>query len=145
MSQVDPQRSATMRAIRSRDTALESRLSSALWRHGCRYRRNVASVFGCPDFCVKARKVAVFVDSCFWHGCEDHCRMPRSNTEYWNAKIERNRERDRLVTETLKKEGWTVIRVWEHEIEDDLDAVVDSLLGSPLRRDSCESERSVGD
>jgi DNA mismatch endonuclease (patch repair protein) len=61
------------------------------------------------------RRVAVFVDGCFWHGCHEHCRMPSSNTDYWPAKIARNVERDRSTDERLAEAGWTVVRVWEHE------------------------------
>lgn len=71
---------------------------------------------GRPDFVFKAAKVAVFADGCFWHGCPRCFRPPKSNQEYWGAKIARNRKRDRTVNRNLRKNGWTVIRIWHHTI-----------------------------
>lgn len=67
------------------------------------------------DIVFTRRKVAVFVDGCYWHGCPDHCRLPARNRDYWSAKITRNRARDGLVTESLRAAGWQVTRIWEHE------------------------------
>lgn len=75
-----------------------------------------ADVLGCPDFVFREEKVAIFVDGCFWHGCKRHLRMPASNAAYWQAKIERNRKRDRQVSRALRQQGWRVIRVWEHTL-----------------------------
>ena len=61
------------------------------------------------------RRVAVFVDGCFWHGCPEHGSWPKANASWWREKIEANTERDRRVTERLESAGWTVIRIWEHE------------------------------
>jgi len=69
-----------------------------------------------PDFVFRSRKLAVFVDGCFWHGCPSHGRLPKQNTEFWRAKIRLNRERDRLVTRTLRAAGWKVVRIWEHDL-----------------------------
>jgi DNA mismatch endonuclease (patch repair protein) len=69
-----------------------------------------------PDFVFRARRVAVFVDGCFWHGCPRHYRRPGSRRAFWDAKIARNQERDREVTRALRRAGWTVLRVWEHEL-----------------------------
>lgn len=125
-------RSRTMRAVRSSKTSLENGLASALRERGCHARRNVQGILGRPDFAVKCRKTALFVDSCFWHGCPEHCRMPRSNTDYWTNKIARNRTRDLDVTQRLQDDGWTVIRVWEHELHDDFQGVIARLADSPL-------------
>jgi DNA mismatch endonuclease (patch repair protein) len=62
------------------------------------------------------RQIAVFVDGCFWHGCSKHCRMPQGNREYWTRKIADNKTRDRFVNRQLRKRGWTVVRIWEHEL-----------------------------
>jgi DNA mismatch endonuclease (patch repair protein) len=70
-------------------------------------------IFGKPDFAFPRNKVAVFVDGCFWHGHPRKCRVPQANREYWQEKISRNMTRDKLVTRTLKREGWKVIRIWE--------------------------------
>lgn len=81
------------------------------------WRRN-AGVFGKPDFVFAARRIAIFVDGCFWHrhiGCK-FCYTPKSRTEFWLPKFERNVARDRLVTRTLRKAGWRVVRVWECQL-----------------------------
>jgi DNA mismatch endonuclease (patch repair protein) len=79
--------------------------------------RRSQSLFGRPDFVFKKKQVAVFVDGCFWHGCYYHGNMPKSNQAFWKNKIEANKKRDRLVTRTLRKQGWKVIRIWEHQLK----------------------------
>lgn len=79
------------------------------------WRRGVPLV-GKPDFVFRRERVAVFVDGCFWHGCPRHGRIPDSRREYWLPKLSRNKARDRLVTRTLRQQGWAVIRVWECEL-----------------------------
>ena len=69
-----------------------------------------------PDFIFRTRKLAVFVDGCFWHGCPIHATQPKQNAKFWREKIARNQARDRLVTRTLRARGWRVIRLWEHEL-----------------------------
>jgi len=73
-------------------------------------------VFGNPDFVFPKVRLAVFVDGCFWHGCPKHSIIPKTNIFFWNTKITRNRSRDRLVNATLRKNGWTVLRIWQHEM-----------------------------
>ncbi len=80
------------------------------------WRRNY-SLFGSPDFVFPRNRLAVFVDGCFWHGHPQKCRMPRTNRKYWAKKIERNKARDRQVGKVLRKMGWTVIRIWENEVD----------------------------
>ena len=81
------------------------------------WRRGIA-LFGKPDFVFGRQRVVVFVDGCFWHGCPKpkHAPMPKNRAEWWAAKLSRNRERDRLVTRTLKEQGWRVVRVWECDL-----------------------------
>jgi DNA mismatch endonuclease (patch repair protein) len=79
------------------------------WRR--RYPR-----FGSPDFVVPMKRVAVFVDGCFWHGHPQKCRVPKTNRAYWLKKIARNVARDKVVTRTLKKKGWRVVRIWEDSV-----------------------------
>jgi DNA mismatch endonuclease (patch repair protein) len=67
-----------------------------------------------PDLILPRYRVAVFVDGCYWHGCPEHGRTPRSNTSYWSVKLERNRQRDLITTRLLELAGWSVVRVWEH-------------------------------
>ena len=101
-----------MSAIHSKDTKPEIILRKALWKEGLRYRIS----FGKQkiDVAFPKRKVAVFVDGCFWHGCPIHSHLPKSNQEYWIPKLERNRNRDNVNTEKLQNEGWKVIRFCEH-------------------------------
>jgi DNA mismatch endonuclease (patch repair protein) len=102
-----------MAAVRSRgNTTTELPLSKLLWEAGMRGYRKHWPVAGRPDFAWPGRKVAVFVDGCFWHGCA--CKyLPRTNTEFWRNKIEANKRRDRSVVRSLRRDGWTVIRVKE--------------------------------
>ena len=79
------------------------------------WRRN-QSVFGKPDFVFQKFKLAVFVDGCFWHGCPKHCNQPANNRAFWRRKLSANRARDQIVTRTLRRAGWRVLRVWEHEL-----------------------------
>ena len=81
------------------------------------WRRNY-KLYGKPDFVFSKNRVAIFIDGCFWHSCPKHCRMPSSNTKYWQRKIVRNATRDREVSKELKKKGWTVIRFWEHDLKE---------------------------
>jgi len=106
-------RSRIMAAIRSRgNTTTELPLAKLLWAAGLRGYRKHWPVVGKPDFAWPGRRVAVFVDGCFWHGCRCK-RLPRTNTEFWRDKIVTNMRRDRRVSRTLRREGWTVIRVKE--------------------------------
>jgi len=108
-----------MRGNRRRDTLPELRLRRALHALGLRYRVDypVMTPSGRVrvDVAFPRRRLAVFVDGCFWHGCPEHGTKPRQNPQYWDAKIARNRERDRRNAEGLREMGWTVVRVWEHE------------------------------
>jgi len=73
-------------------------------------------LIGNPDFVISKPRLAIFVDGCFWHGCKEHCRIPKSNCEYWVSKIGRNIKRDKIVNKELKEKRWVVIRIWEHEL-----------------------------
>jgi DNA mismatch endonuclease (patch repair protein) len=107
-----------MAAIRSRGNKATELILAKLFRAaGVKGWRRHAAIPGRPDFVFAKQRVAVFVDGCFWHGCAKHCRMPASNRKYWAAKIERNMQRDRATRKTLRKKGWTVLRVWEHELK----------------------------
>jgi DNA mismatch endonuclease (patch repair protein) len=111
------QRSKIMSRVKGRGNRLtELRLMNLFREHGfIGWRRN-AEVFGRPDFVFPKARLAVFVDGCFWHGCPTHGSIPSSNTDFWIAKLERNKQRDRLVVRELKKQGWTTIRIWQHEL-----------------------------
>ena len=108
--------SARMRAQRERDTALEKRLRVLLFAAGYRYRVHypVPGTRRTIDVAFIRRRVAVFVDGCFWHCCPEHGTLPGTNTEWWRAKLRTNVERDRNTDSRLRQAGWTVIRLWEH-------------------------------
>ena len=113
-------RSRIMRSIKSKGTKLEKEFHSALCSRGIKeIDSHPKDIFGNPDFVHRKAKMAIFLDSCFWHGCPKHCRMPHSNIEYWRKKIERNRKRDKLVTQTLIEKGWLVLRIWEHSLSEE--------------------------
>jgi DNA mismatch endonuclease (patch repair protein) len=130
-----------MRAIRRTNTKPEIALRSALHRQGYRFRKDLrldldegARVR--PDIAFTARRVAVFVDGCFWHACPQHGRDPSVNQWYWAPKLRRNVERDRAADVALAAAGWQVVRIWEHvAVTDAVAAVVAALArddgGSP--------------
>ena len=109
-----------MRGNRKVDTGPEVRLRSAMHRAGLRFRKaRMVEVDGLrvrPDVVFPRQRLAIFVDGCFWHSCPQHGTSPRANTAYWIPKLERNFERDRLVNTALATAGWSVLRVWEHEL-----------------------------
>lgn len=111
-------RSRVMSSVRSKNTRLEEKLVSILEGAGVHgFARYAPELPGTPDVAFMDKKVAVFLDSCFWHGCPKHLRMPSSNTEYWQSKIKRNVARDRRQRSALRRLGWSVIRVWEHDLQ----------------------------
>lgn len=86
-----------------------------------------------PDFVLRSTKLAIFIDGCFWHGCPDHGSMPKSNHIFWRSKLETNRERDRYVCRVLRRKGWSVMRVWEHELKTSVPSVALRLRRELLR------------
>jgi DNA mismatch endonuclease (patch repair protein) len=131
-------RSRNMQAIRRSNTKPEVALRSALHRLGYRYRKDFRldladGVRVRPDIVFTARKIAVFVDGCFWHVCPVHGREPTSNEWYWAPKLRRTVERDRAADASLTAAGWRVVRLWEHEpLPSAVDAVVEA-AGPPDR------------
>lgn len=117
------QRSATMSRIRSKNTQIELALRKALFRSGYRYRVHADWLPGKPDIVFTRCRIALFVDGDFWHGWRFET-WSKKLAPYWREKITGNRERDRRHQKALEAEGWTVLRIWEHEIEEDLPACV---------------------
>jgi DNA mismatch endonuclease (patch repair protein) len=113
-----------MARIKGRNTTPELRLRSALWGAGLRYRLYSVSPVGKPDVVFPQKRLAVFIDGCFWHGCPKHYVRPRSREEFWAQKLKENVERDRCQTLALETLQWKVVRIWEHEVFENLDAVV---------------------
>lgn len=109
---------AVMRGNRRRDTRPELALRRALHHLGYRYRVDhppLLSLRRRADLVFTRRRVAVFVDGCYWHGCPQHYGEPSTNAEYWRSKIALNRERDADTDARLRQAGWTPVRIWEHE------------------------------
>ena len=132
---VDPGRAANMRGIRRTGTKPELALRTALHARGYRYRNDLRLDLPLgrvrPDIAFTRRKVAVFVDGCFWHACPDHGGKPKNNEWYWSPKLERNVERDRAADAALAQAGWTVVRLWEHVPVDEAVAAVIAAVGGP--------------
>ena len=121
-----------MAAIRRVDTKPEVALRSALHRLGYRFRKDygirVQGSLIKPDIVFTRRRVAIFVDGCFWHSCPAHGRRPTANSTYWDPKLEGNAQRDRNQTAALRSAGWTVMRFWEHEDQRAIIGVINSIL-----------------
>ncbi|AOT71908.1 very short patch repair endonuclease [Geosporobacter ferrireducens] len=112
-------RSEVMSKIRSKDTKIEVLVRKWLFAHGFRFRKNDNRYPGKPDIVLPKYKTVIFVHGCFWHGHEN-CKVaniPKTRTDFWLSKINRNKEKDVLNTEALRKEGWNVIIIWECELK----------------------------
>lgn len=120
------QRKKNMQAVKSTGSKIEVKLAKSLYSKGYRYRKNDKTVFGKPDLTFKKYKIAIFVDSEFWHGKDwgnrkdDH----KSNIDFWHQKIEKNITRDNIVNKELVSSGWTVLRFWGKEINKNLEEVI---------------------
>jgi DNA mismatch endonuclease (patch repair protein) len=108
------QRSYNMSMIRASRTAPELKLKPLFVALGFRYQ---PKLYGKPDFANFKAKIAVFVDGCFWHRCPKHYAAPKQNAKFWEDKIGNNIRRDKAVNFTLKKQGWNVVRIWEHSLK----------------------------
>lgn len=120
------QRRKNMKAIKS-VSKLEKIVSSELWKRGYRFRTNTKSLKGKPDISIKKYKVVIFIDSCFFHRCPLHGNMPQTNREFWEKKLTRNVERDKEVDNYYKEAEWNLLRIWEHEVKEDLEGTVNKI------------------
>ncbi len=132
-----------MARVRHKDSRAELALRRALHAAGMRYRLHAPDVMGRPDLVIRSRRLAVFVDGDLWHGNPDEVRrrgraslaeLFPTRTEWWVAKIERTVARDREVTSALREQGWTVLRLWEHDVLRDPDGCARTVLDA-IRRD----------
>jgi len=126
-----PATRAAMQANRRRDTQPEIAVRRLLHARGLRYRvdtRPIPTVRHTADIVFTKARLAVFIDGCWWHGCPQRHRPPRSNSGYWHSKIERNRERDRRVTAQLESAGWCVLRAWEHQDSAEIAVQIERLV-----------------
>lgn len=136
-------RSRVMAAIRSRDTKAEIALRRALRRAGATgYRVDVGALPGRPDIAFTRWRIAVFVDGVYWHGHPDHFR-PESASPYWAEKIRRTQERDARANETLRAEGWVVLRYWDLDVLASPESVADQVLDRLERRGWHKAERGA--
>jgi DNA mismatch endonuclease (patch repair protein) len=110
-------RSQVMSRIRGRgNKETEVALARLFRAHGITGWRRHAPIFGKPDFSFRRNRVVVFVDGCFWHGCPRHSNTPVNNRLFWENKLAANKRRDLLVSKTLRRQGWLVLRIWEHDL-----------------------------
>ncbi|WP_404818586.1 very short patch repair endonuclease [Rhodoferax ferrireducens] len=108
-----------MSLIRSHgNESTEQRLISIFRDNKIKGWRRRQKIFGNPDFVFRAQRLCVFVDGCFWHGCPECYRRPATNQAYWDSKFQRNKDRDNEVNHELRRLGWTVIRIWEHQLSE---------------------------
>jgi len=125
------QRHYNMAAIRGKDTKPEMIVRRYLWTHGYRYRLNHPRLPGKPDIVLRRYRTCIFVNGCFWHGHEG-CKyfvMPKSRTEFWQSKIQRNQQRDTEVQIQLAKMGWHCITIWECQLKpNNKQATLESLV-----------------
>ena len=110
------QRSYNMSKIKAKNTKAEIILRRSLYKQGAKSYRIHYNIEGKPDIAFPKKKIAIFVDGCFWHRCPLHFVEPETRADFWLKKIESNVKRDRVVDDKLRKDGWQVIRFWEHEI-----------------------------
>ena len=113
----------SMKGNRGKNTKPEMMLRSALHKEGLRIRIHY-NLIGKPDIVFSSHKLTVFVDGCYWHGCPKCYKEPKTNTEYWKNKIARNKQRARTVNRQLNRDGWSVMRIWEHDVLKNIDSAI---------------------
>lgn len=136
--------SERMRVVRSRDTAAEIKIRRALHAKGLRYYVDctvLPEVRRRADVVFPRLKIAVFIDGCFWHSCPLHRSQPKVNGAWWTEKLAANRQRDADTNRRLRRKGWLVTRVWEHESPNDAAAHIASIVAE--RRSSAQPDRVV--
>lgn len=119
-----PSTAKVMKANSGKDTKMELKVRKTLWNLGYRYRKNYRQLLGTPDISFPKLKIVIFLDSCFWHGCPLHFKLPKKNQEFWDLKIQRNIERDSEITKHYDEEGWIILRFWEHQVKTDFSYVI---------------------
>lgn len=120
-----------MRSIRSNGTKPETLMRLALVRYKLQgWQMNNSELPGKPDFIFSQQKLAIFVDGCFWHGCKHCYRRPKSNKSYWDAKLLSNRKHDIKSKKKLLSRGWRILRLWEHEVREEMDECIQQIKKS---------------
>ena len=131
---VEPSHSKLMKAVRGKgNRTTEQIFEKALNASGSQnWEKHTRSILGCPDFFFPKERIAVFLDGCFWHGCNQCCHIPKKNNEFWAGKISRNKERDTRINAIIRRHGTSVLRFWEHQIRDDVEGCI-SILQRRIR------------
>jgi len=122
------QRRKNMQNIRSQGTKPELAIIKELKRRKIYFAINVKKIYGKPDIVFRRKKIAIFIDSDFWHGHPQRFIMPKTNLDYWKKKLKRNKDRDILVNQKLTEMGWHVIRIWEYDIKKNLEDCVQNII-----------------
>lgn len=122
------QRANNMSKIRGKNTKPEVKLRKMLWSEGIRGYRIHYKLPGKPDIVFIKKKIAIFIDGCFWHKCPVCFQEPETKKEFWMKKISSNVERDIKVNLQLQKDGWTVIRFWEHEVRKNPEQILSKII-----------------
>lgn len=135
------QRRKTMQAIRSKGTLPERLIMQELKRRKIYFAGYVDSIIGKPDIVFRRKKIAVFIDSDFWHGHPKRCIMPKSNIAYWSNKITRNRRRDKEVNRSLKQDGWKIIRLWAYDAKHQFDKCIQIILNEFKKENGAVAQR----
>lgn len=117
-----------MSKIRSKDTNPEKKVRKALWAKGFRYKIHDKSIIGTPDVSNKSKKIAIFVDGCFWHGCPKCYNPPKTNVEYWKHKLSNNKNRRKKIITKLSSENWKIFELWECDISKDVEKITNNLV-----------------
>lgn len=132
MDESKEHRSWNMSRIKGKDTQIELKVRKALFARGFRYRKNDKRYPGTPDIVFPKYKTAVFINGCFWHRHNDckYAYTPKSRTEFWQVKFQRNVENDEKNHKLLEEMGWKVIVIWECEIKQDFNATIDRIVNS---------------
>lgn len=135
--------SRNMRRVRTRATGPEMAVRKCLHSSGARYRaqyrpKNVQIGRSSVDIAFPGVRLAVFIDGCFWHGCPVHGTVPKANRDWWSAKLDTNKAQDARVTESLRKQGWTVLRFWSHEEPDTVAAIILEKLSHLRGEKNCD-------
>ena len=121
-------RSEIMGSVKGKNNLLELKFCKILKYAGFNFSRNVEKLPGKPDIVFRKKKIVIFIDGCFWHGCKVHFKLPQSNQWFWEEKIGKNIKRDKQINKFYKEMGWLTARIWQHDIEKHLEKTMKSLL-----------------
>ena len=122
------QRKFNMSRIKGKNTGPELKLRKLLYANGIRGYRIHYDLPGKPDIVFVKKKIAVFIDGCFWHKCPVCFQEPETRKEFWTKKIHSNIERDKKVNEQLREDDWTIIRIWEHDVRKTPDKIIEKII-----------------